>query len=346
MASRKTARVVKLPRAARPRRRERELREREMIEYGRTVIEAEAAALGCLALDAAFATAVEWILACRGRVVVTGMGKPGFVAQKLSATLASTGTPSHYLHPAEAAHGDLGRVTRDDLVLALSNSGETEELLRLLPALRRIGARVVALTRDAANPLARGSDLVIRLGAIEEACPMGLAPTASTATLLALGDALAMTVLKNRPFDREEYALYHPGGKLGRGLMKVREVMRAGAANPLVGDTATLSEAVAAMTKTQGRPGACTVVGGDGKLLGIFTDGDLRRLAERGRIDLDVPVGRVMSANPRTVRPDALVADAARVLRQARVDQVPVVDADGRPVGLLDVQDLLAARVL
>jgi len=341
MASRKSARVVKLPRAPRPRRRER-----EMIEYGRTVIEAEATALACLSLDASFATAVEWILACRGRVVVTGMGKPGFVAQKVSATLASTGTPSHYLHPAEAAHGDLGRVTREDLVLALSNSGETEELLRLLPALKRIGARVVALTRDEASPLARGADLVIRLGAIEEACPMGLAPTASTAALLALGDALAMTVLKNRPFDREEYALYHPGGKLGRGLMKVREVMRSGTANPLVRDTAPLTEAVAAMTKTPGRPGACTVVDAEGKLLGIFTDGDLRRLVEQGRVDFDEPVGGVMSANPRTVRPDALVADAARVLRQARIDQVPVVDEAGRPVGLLDVQDLLAARVL
>ena len=277
MTTRKNARVVRLPRSpARMRRRAREL-----LEYARTVIAAEAAAIGQVALDASFATAVEWILACKGRVVVTGMGKPGFIAQKISATLASTGTPSHYLHPAEAAHGDLGRVARDDVVLALSNSGETEEVLRLLPALKRIGARVVALTRDDVNPLARGADLVIAIGAIEEACPMGLAPTASTAALLALGDALAMTVLKNRPFDREEYALYHPGGKLGRGLMKVREVMRAGEANPLIRVGATLAEAVATMTQTPGRPGACTVV-----------------------------------------------------------------DASGRPVGLLDVQDLLAARVL
>jgi arabinose-5-phosphate isomerase len=274
------------------------------------------------------------------------MGKPGFIAQKLSATLASTGTPSHFLHPADAAHGDLGRVARDDVVLALSNSGETEEILRLLPALKRIGARVVALTRDHASPLARGADLVVAIGDIEEACPMGLAPTASTAALLALCDALAMTVLRNRPFDREEYALYHPGGKLGRGLMKVRDVMRTGAANPLVRDGATLAEAVAIMTKTPGRPGACTAVDASGRLVGLFTDGDLRRLVEHGAIRSDAPVASVMSRNPRTVRPDALVADAARVLRQARVDQVPVVDLDGRPVGLLDVQDLLAARVL
>jgi arabinose-5-phosphate isomerase len=342
MPSRKTAGVVKLRRGpTKPRRRDSEL-----IDYGRTVIAAEAATLGRLVLTESFARAVEWILAARGRVVVTGMGKPGFVAQKISATLASTGTPSHYLHPAEAAHGDLGRVARDDIVLALSNSGETEELLRLLPALRRIGARVVALTRDHANPLARGADLVIAIGAIEEACPMGLAPTASTAALLALGDALAMTVLRNRRFDREEYALYHPGGKLGRGLMKVRDVMRSGEANPLVRSSARLSDAVAVMTKTPGRPGACTVVDGAGRLAGVFTDGDLRRLVELGRIDPAATVRSVMSRNPRTVRPDALVADAARVLSQARIDQVPVVDEQGRPVGLLDVQDLLAARVL
>jgi len=282
----------------------------------------------------------------RRRVVVTGMGKPGFIAQKLSATLASTGTPSHYLHPAEAAHGDLGRVAREDIVLALSNSGETEEVLRLLPALKRIGARVVALTCDQVNPLARGADLVVAIGNIEEACPMGLAPTASTSALLALADALAMTVLKNRPFDREEYALYHPGGKLGRGFMKVRDVMRSGPANPLVRDDATVGEAVAVMTKTPGRPGACTVVDGEGVLLGVFTDGDLRRLLEMGALRIEAPLATVMSRNPRMVRPDALVADAARVLRQARVDQVPVVDGEGRPVGMLDVQDLLAARVL
>ncbi len=341
MPSRKSGGVVKLPGGQALRRRQREL-----VEYGRTVLAAEAGVLARMTLDARFATCVEWILACRGRVVVTGIGKPGFIAQKLSATLASTGTPSLYLHPAEAAHGDLGRVAREDVVLALSNSGETEEILRLLPALKKIGARVVALTRDAVNPLAHGADLVLAIGDIEEACPMGLAPTASTAALLALGDALAMTVLKNRPFDRAEYALYHPGGKLGRGLMKVREVMRAGEANPLVRDDAPLKAAVAVMTKTPGRPGACTVVDVEGKLVGVFTDGDLRRIVERGRVEFDAPVSRVMSRNPRTVRPEALVADAARVLRQARIDQVPVVDDAGRAVGLLDVQDLLAARVL
>jgi len=319
---------------------------RGLLSYGRTVLATEARVIAGLRLGEEFATAVRWILACKGRVVVTGMGKPGFVAQKISATLASTGTPSLYVHPAEAAHGDLGRIAGEDLVLALSNSGETEEILRLLPAVRRIGARVVAFTGDRQNPLARAADLVVPLGPIEEACPLGLAPTASTAALLALGDALAMTVLENRPFDREDFALYHPAGKLGRGLMKVREVMRQGAANPLVRDAASLADCVAVMTKTPGRPGAATVVDRQGRLVGVFTDGDLRRLVERHQVDFDARVGKVMTRNPRTVRPDALVADAARLLATAAIDQVPVVDAQGRPVGLLDVQDLLAAKIL
>jgi arabinose-5-phosphate isomerase len=343
MAGRSKARVVRLQRAraATPSRRARDL-----VQRGQTVLAAEAAAIGAVRLDEAFAEAVRWILACKGRIVVTGMGKPGFVAQKISATLASTGTPSLYVHPAEAAHGDLGRIARDDVVIALSNSGETEEILRLLPALDKIGARVVAMTGDRVNPLARRADLVIAIGDVEEACPLGLAPTASTAVLLAVGDALAMAVLQSRAFDREEYALYHPGGKLGRGLMKVREVMRQGDANPIVREDQALSAAVAVMTETPGRPGAASVVDAGGKLVGIFTDGDLRRLVEHGEADFARPVSAAMGRNPRTIRPDALLVDAARVLRQARIDQVPVVDGEGKPVGLLDVQDLLAAKVL
>jgi arabinose-5-phosphate isomerase len=321
-------------------------RSRALLDYGRTVLAAEAAAIGRVQLGEPFARAVEWILGCTGRVVVTGMGKPGFVAQKISATLASTGTPSHFVHPAEAAHGDLGRIAREDVVIALSNSGETEELLRLLPALKKIGARIVAVTRDAVNPLARGADLVLAIGNVEEACPMGLAPTASTAVLLAVGDALAMTVLENREFSREEYALFHPGGKLGRGLMKVRELMRQGEACPLVAESAPLSAAVAVMTETPGRPGATGVHDAAGKLVGIFTDGDLRRLVELGQTDFTRPVAAAMGRHPRTIRPDDLLVDAARVLREARIDQVPVVDGEGRMVGLLDVQDLLAAKIL
>jgi arabinose-5-phosphate isomerase len=274
------------------------------------------------------------------------MGKPGFVAQKISATLASTGTPSLFVHPAEAAHGDLGRIARDDVVIALSNSGETEELTRLLPGLRKIGAKIVAVTKDANNSLARGADLVLEIGDVEEACPMGLAPTASTAVLLAVGDALAMTVLANKAFDKEEYALFHPGGKLGRGLMKVGELMRQGAANPVIAQSAPLSAAVAVMTETTGRPGAASVVDAAGRLVGIFTDGDLRRLVEHGQTDFSKPVSGAMGKNPRRVKPDLLVTEAAHVMRKARIDQVPVVDDDGKPVGLLDVQDLLAAKIL
>lgn len=345
MASRSKARVVRLPRS-RARKAPRARRSGDLAAQGRTVLAAEAAAIASVKLDEAFAEAVRWIVECKGRVVVTGMGKPGFVAQKISATLASTGTPSLYVHPAEAAHGDLGRIAKDDVVIALSNSGETEEILRLLPALGKIGARIIAITRDRSNPLARGADLVVPIGDVEEACPMGLAPTASTAVLLAVGDALAMTVLGIRPFDREEYALFHPGGKLGRGLMKVRELMRQTEANPVVREDQPLAAAVAVMTETPGRPGAASVVDAAGKLVGIFTDGDLRRLVEHGETDFARPVSTAMGRNPRTVRPDALVVDAARVLRQARIDQVPVVDGEGRPVGLLDVQDLLASKVL
>ena len=344
-ASRSKARVVRLSRG-RGRRGSPPRRSEDLSAHGRAVLSAEAAAIAAVRLDDGFSEAVRWILDCRGRVVVTGMGKPGFVAQKISATLASTGTPSLYVHPAEAAHGDLGRIAKDDVVIAISNSGETEEILRLMPALKKIGARIIAMTKDRVNPLARGADLVVAIGNVEEACPMGLAPTASTAVLLAVGDALAMTVLAIRPFDREEYALYHPGGKLGRGLMKVRELMRQTEANPVVREDQPLSAAVAVMTETPGRPGATSVVDAAGKLVGIFTDGDLRRLVEHGETDFARPVSTAMGRNPRTVRPDALVVDAARILRQARIDQVPVVDDDGRPVGLLDVQDLLAAKVL
>jgi arabinose-5-phosphate isomerase len=277
---------------------------------------------------------------------VTGIGKPGFIAQKLSATLASTGVPSFYLHPAEAVHGDLGRLSKGDVVLALSNSGATEELLRLLPAFQRLGAVLIAVTGDAQSPLARGAQAVIDVGAIPEACPLGLVPTASSAALHAVGDALAMTLLKGSRFTRVEYAVIHPAGKLGRSVMRVHEVMRQGLANPVVKATAPLSQVVAVMTETPGRPGAASVVDRHGRMVGIFTDGDLRRLVEQGQVSFDVPVRQVMGKRPRFVGPQELVLTAAALMREARVDQLPVLDADGKPVGLLDVQDLLAARMV
>ena len=318
------------------------------LAYARTVLELEAQAIRSLAprLGEGFSRAVELVLGCKGRVVVTGMGKPGYLAQKLSAVLASTGTPSFYLHPAEGVHGDLGRVTGADLVVALSNSGSTDELLRLLAPIRRIGAKVVAITGDRESALARGADCVVSIGHTDEACPMGLVPTTSSAAMHAVCDALAMTVLRARPLSNDEYALFHPGGALGRRVMRVSELMRSGDANPIVREGEPLFRAVAVMTNTPGRPGATAIVDRRGQLSGIFTDGDLRRLVERGHQDFSVPVSTVMGKGPRTCSPDDLVQDAADRMREAKIDQLPVVDDQRRPVGLLDVQDLLSARFL
>jgi len=318
------------------------------VDYAREVIRAEAEAVAQLAgrLNGAFARAAEMVLACPGRVVVTGMGKPGFIAQKLSATFASTGTPSLYLHPAEALHGDLGRLVPGDLVLALSNSGETDEIVRLLPSIRRLGAPIIAITGGTKNSLADAADVVLEIGPVPEACPLGLAPTASTVALLALGDALAMAVQHRRGFSPEQFASLHPGGALGRQLLRVRDVMRTGSRNPTVSGDTPLRDTAAVMTRTEGRPGAASVVDSQGKLVGIFTDGDLRRLVQLGEMDFSRPVSSVMGKSPRTVSPDDLAQTAADLMRRTEVDQLPVVDKDLRPVGLLDVQDLLAARLL
>jgi arabinose-5-phosphate isomerase len=320
----------------------------DIVDYAREVIRAEADAVAQLGarLNGAFARAVEMVLACPGRVVVTGMGKPGFIAQKISATFASTGTPSLYLHPAEALHGDLGRLVPGDMVLALSNSGETDEIVRLLPAIRRLGAPIVAMTSGPRNSLADRADAVLEIGPVPEACPLGLAPTASTVALLAMGDALAMAVQHRRGFSPEQFASLHPGGALGRQLLRVRDVMRTGSRNPTVRWDASLRETAAVMTRTEGRPGAASVVDAQGKLVGIFTDGDLRRLVQSGEVDFARPVSAVMGKSPRTVSPDSLATAAAEMLRDTQVDQLPVVDGEGRPVGLLDVQDLLAAHLL
>lgn len=318
------------------------------LEYAKTVLTQEARAISALPrrLGASFLTAVDLLDGCAGRVVCTAIGKPGFIAQKLSATLASTGVPSHYLHPAEAAHGDLGRVTKGDVVIALSNSGTSEEVVRLLVPLKRLGVQLIAVTGDAKSPLGRAADVVVDLGPIDEACPMGLVPTASSAALHAVCDALAMTLAWRREFTEAQYALYHPGGKLGRSVMKVRELMRAGDANPVIRDTATLAQVVGVMTRTPGRPGAANVVDAKGRLVGIFTDGDLRRLAEQEKLNLKGRISEVMVRRPKCVGPEELVLAATAMMRELKIDQLPVVDAEGRAVGLLDVQDVLAARVV
>lgn len=296
-------------------------------------------------LDGSFDEAVERLLACRGLVIVTGMGKAGLVGAKLSATLASTGTPSIALHPAEAMHGDLGRIRPDDVVLALTNSGESGELKSLLPHVRRIGAAIVTITGEPDSSIAKLSDAVLDLGRVDEACPLGLAPTASTSAMMALGDALAMVVLAERGFSREDFARYHPAGSLGRRLMKVREIMRTGSELPLVPLGTPVVQVILTMSRTAGRPGAALIVEGDGRLAGIFTDGDLRRLLERGSAQLEQPVDACMGRAPKTVSPEALVDEAEHLLRAHRIDQIAVVDAQGRAVGLLDVQDLLDTRI-
>lgn len=273
------------------------------------------------------------------------MGKAGFIAQKVSATFASTGTPSLFLHPVDALHGDLGRLTAPDTLLVLSHSGETEEVVQLIGPVKRMGATVVAITSTKSSAVSREADLTLEMGRWEET-GTGLAPTTSTTVMLAIGDALAMAVLQIRGFTVEDFRLYHPAGALGRKLMRVADVMRKGEMLPRVSGDARLGEVIAVMTKTPGRPGSATVVDRLGKLIGLFTDGDLRRLLETRSFELDTPVQSVMSMNPKTVRPTQPLADAAQVLREYRVDQVPVVDDDNRPIGLLDIQDLLAMRYL
>lgn len=308
-------------------------------------LEAETIASLTQHLDQRFEDAVGLILACNGMVIVTGVGKARLVGAKLSATLASTGTPSIALHPTEALHGDLGRIRRDDVVLVLSNSGETDEIKQLLPFVRRNGASVIVMTGNPDSSLAKLADCVLDIGRVGEACPLGLAPTASTSAMMALGDALAMVVLSERGFSREEFARYHPAGALGRGLMKVHEVMRHGDELPLVPAGTKVVEVILTMSRTPGRPGAALITGADGKLLGIFTDGDLRRLLETGDTSrLEAPVDEFMGRSPKTVPPDALVDEAEGLRREHKIDQVAVVDGDGRPVGLLDVQDLLDTR--
>lgn len=320
-----------------------------ILEYGKQVlrVEAEAVASQVERCGPTFEAAVKAILALdeRGRFVISGMGKAGLVGEKISATLASTGTPSIFLHPAEAIHGDLGRVTPHDLVLVMSNSGESSEIVRLVEVLKKIGVRgIIAMTGKAASSMAKHSDIVLDIGNLTEACPLGLAPSATTTAMLALGDALALTVQKERGFSPEDYARYHPGGALGRKLMKVSEAMRTGERNVLVEGTALVKDVL--ILKTKVRAGAAVVIHGDGTLHGLFTDGDLRRhLAQDANI-LNRAVSEVMAVNPLSIQEDKLLTEAARIMRERQFDEIPVVDAAGKAVGLLDIQDLLSTGVL
>ena len=316
------------------------------IAYGRKVLEIETGAIKGLVplLDERFARAVEMVHGCRGQVVLTGMGKSGLIGQKISATLASTGTSSIFLHPGEAAHGDLGRVRRDDVVVAMSFTGTTQEVLRLVPALKKLGASLIAVTANAETQLAKLADLALAVGDVAEACPIGLAPTSSTTAMLAIGDALAMTVAHRKRFKREDFALYHPGGSLGRKLVKVGEVMRTAAEATIVAPSTRVRDAIAQMARPRpgrARSGAVLVANAEGLLLGIFTDGDLRRRVMADAAVLDGPIADAMTKSPKVARQDELLADAFHLLKQYEIDELPVVDDAGRAVGILDVQDVL-----
>ena len=318
-----------------------------IIKRAREVLEIEAQAIRNLKprIGPNFREALKVILKTKGLIVVSGMGKTGIIAQKFSATLASTGTPSLFLHTVEAIHGDLGKVRSDDTVIIISNSGSGEEMKQLLPLLKKIGSKIIALTGNQKSLLAKYSDVVLNVSVKREACPLGLAPTASTTATLAMADALAVCLLELKGFKEKDFAFFHPGGALGRRLiLKVEDIMRKGKSNPIVNEEKRVSQVL--LKITQSRAGSATVVNKQGKVTGIFTDGDLRRQLES---DLGLPrrrVKEVMTRNPTLIAKEMLAAEGMSIMREKRIDEIPVVDKCGRPVGLLDVQDLLKAGLL
>lgn len=318
------------------------------IEEGKRVLAIEARAITNLIdrLDHRFTQAVDLLFCCRGKVVVSGMGKSGLIGTKIAATLASTGTPAFFLHPAEGIHGDLGMLARKDLLIAISNSGETDEVLKLLPSVKRLDIPVIALTGRPQSTLAKNSDVALDVSVSEEACPLGLAPTASTTATLALGDALAIALLQRRGFKEEDFARFHPGGTLGRRLLlKVRDLMHQGEAVPRVPHTASLREAILEMTSK--KLGMTTVVEGDGRLLGVITDGDLRRFLERGIDWATARAGEVASRHPKTIGPEELAARAVQIMEQHSITSLVVVGGEGqRIVGVLHLHDLLKSGVV
>jgi arabinose-5-phosphate isomerase len=296
-------------------------------------------------LDTRFERAVEVLRACGGRVIVTGMGKSGLIGRKIAATLASTGTPAYFLHPAEGVHGDLGMVARGDVVLALSNSGETDEVLAILPPLKRLGVPIVLLTGNPSSALARQCEVVLDVSVPEEACPMNLAPTSSTTAALAAGDALALALLELRGLRPEDYAALHPRGTLGwRALFRVADLMLSGDAVPVVAETTPLREVIGEMTRK--RKGMTTVVDGAGRLAGVITDGDLRRLHLRGGPIDDLTAGEVASREPKVIAADDLAAKALEVMETWQITSLVIVDQGRRPVGVIHMHDVLRAKIV
>ena len=318
-----------------------------LVASARKVIGIEARGIEALAsrIDGDFSKACQLILACPGRVVVSGMGKSGHIARKTAATLASTGSPAFFVHPGEASHGDIGMITRDDIVLLLSNSGETEEILTIVPFLKRQGNALIAMTGNPASSLARDADAHLDASVSVEACPLGLAPTASTTAALVLGDALAIALLEARGFTADDFARSHPAGALGRRLLKISDVMHTGAAIPSVRSDATLTEALMEMSRKG--LGMTAIVGADGTLQGVFTDGDLRRSLDDHAVDLRAtPVSRAMSRHPKVIGPDKLAAEAAQLMEAHKIHALLVVDDERHVVGALNIHDLLRARVV
>jgi arabinose-5-phosphate isomerase len=319
----------------------------DAIAMAREVLEIEAKAIIDLVarLDERFTHAVQIILACHGRIVVSGIGKSGHIARKIASTLASTGTPAFFVHPAEASHGDLGMVAREDAFIALSNSGESAELLAIIPVLKRQGAKLISMTGNEDSTLAREADVHLYAGAEKEACPLNLAPTASTTAALALGDALAVALMQARGFTRDQFARSHPGGALGRKLLThVRDVMRTGEDAARIDADATAMQAVVEMSR--GRMGMTAVVDKNGRVTGIFTDGDLRRALERGTDLHRTPVSAAMTKNPRTISADKLAAEAVEIMERNKVNQILVVDGDRQLLGALNMHDLFRAKVI
>ncbi|WP_429318927.1 arabinose 5-phosphate isomerase KdsD [Paraburkholderia sp. GAS448] len=317
------------------------------LALARDVLDIEADAVRALRnqLDDGFVEAIDFILSCRGRVVVSGIGKSGHIARKLAATLASTGTPAFFVHPAEASHGDLGMVTADDVFVAMSNSGESEELIAILPLIKRLGAKLIAITGRPASSLAQLSDVHLNAGVSKEACPLNLAPTASTTAALALGDALAVAVLDARGFGADDFARSHPGGSLGRRLLTyVRDVMRSGDEIPKVTLEATVRDALFQLTAK--RMGMTAIVDTNDHVRGIFTDGDLRRVLERTGDFRELQIADVMTKGPRTIGPDQLAVEAVELMERHRINQMLVVDETGKLIGALNMHDLFSKKVI
>lgn len=317
------------------------------LDLAREVLHIEAAAVLALTqrIDENFLQALNIILACEGRVIVSGMGKSGHIARKIAATLSSTGTPAYFVHPAEASHGDLGMITANDVFIALSYSGESQELLTIVPVIKRQGARLISLTGNPRSSLAEAADAHLDAAVDKEACPLGLAPTASTTAALALGDALAVALLDAKGFGEEDFARSHPGGSLGRRLLThVRDIMHSDKGVPAVNQNATLAEAVLEIS-CKGL-GMTAIVDDARQVLGIYTDGDLRRTLEK-RVDFaTTTISSVMSRNPRSIKPDALAAEAVQIMEQYNISQMLVIDSNNKLVGALNMHDLLRAKVI